>query len=356
MNKDKIGWIRAQLKKEGLDAVLICSKDNITYLTGYPNFSEKEREAYIFAGYDFAYIITDARYTHEVKTQVTDLEIFERSHSNPTEKLFKKHKIKILGVEEDNLTISEHKYFKKHFKKIKHIDLGNFRSVKTEDEIKKIEKACDIGDLAFKYIVKKIKEGVSEKELAGELENFIRSKGAVLSFPTIVAFGKNSAIPHHHTSDDKLDGNSQFILFDFGVKFENYCSDMTRTVFFGSPDKNQIKMYETVLGVQQKVVNAVNSGERKTSRIFKIADKFIKSKGFQGLPHSLGHGIGLEVHEHPSLSLKSKEVLKEGMVFSIEPGIYLSDFGGIRIEDLFVLEKTGLRQLTKSSKNLMVLY
>ncbi len=372
MFEQRIKDIRQKLLKAKLDGVLISSVSNISYLSGFTNFSKDEREAYIFIGKDFAYIITDARYTEAIKREVPHLTIFERSHINPTKELFKKHhkEIKRLGIEEDNLTVGEHKSLSKHFKKIKHFDVGHLRSVKTEEEIKKIEKACRIGDLAFDFTLKKIKIGVTEKQVANELENFIKDKVAEISFPPIVAFGKNSSIPHHQTGETKLTGNGEFVLLDFGVKLENYCSDMTRTVFFGEPAGKQKEIYQTVLTAQQKAVNFINSTIRagkviKTAEVDKIARDYITSKGFPTIPHSLGHGIGLEVHEHPSLSPKSKEILKEGMVFSIEPGIYVPDFGsphstrveagGGRIEDLFVLEKSGFRQLTVSPKKLIVI-
>ena len=279
-----------------------------------------------------------------------------------------------MGIEEDELTITEHKLLKKHFKKTKHFDIKAHRSIKTPEEIKKIEKAAKLGDLAFKYILKKIKTGITEKQLAYELEMFIKQNGAELSFPSIVAFGKNSSIPHHQTGDSILgEKNGQFILLDFGVKYQNYCSDMTRTIFFGNPTEKQEKIYKTVLTAQQKVIDFINSATGsgkivKASEVDNIARDYIISKGYPTIPHSLGHGIGLEVHEHPSLSPKSKEFLKEGMVFSIEPGIYLKGFGGVRIEDLFcisktvpsetkglyVLEEKGLKQLTKSSKEIII--
>lgn len=336
MFKTRLQKIREKLAKEKLDGVLVSDVTNITYLSGYANFSKEEREAYIFVGKDFAYIITDARYTKEVKVSVPHMALFERSNANPTENLFKKHRVESLGVEENDLTVSEYKFLKKHFKSTRHFELS--RSIKAQEEISKIEKACKIGDLAFEYILKKLKSGISEKEIAKDLEDFVRSKGAVLSFPTIAAFGKNSAIPHHHTGESILE-EGDFVLLDFGVKYENYCSDMTRTVFFGKPNEKQKKMYETVSRAQQKAVEAIEQGERQAAKIFKAA-------GLPAMPHSLGHGIGLEVHEHPSLSPKSKEILKEGMVFSIEPGIYVEGFGGVRIEDLFILEKNGLRKLT----------
>lgn len=352
MFETRIKNIKKKLLEEKVDAILISSVSNIVYLTGFANFSKDEKEAYIFIGKDFGYIITDGRYSEAVKKQVSHLTLFERGHKNPMEHLFKKHKIKKLGIEEDNLTVSEHKVISKHFKNIKHFEIS--RSIKTKEEISKIEKACKLGDLVFEYILKKIKPGVSEKEIAFELEVFVKKNGADLSFPSIIAFGKNSSVPHHQTGNTILD-KEQIVLLDFGIKFENYCSDMTRTVFFGKPSDKQKRIYETVLKAQQKTISAIKTGERKTAKLHKIADEYFKSCGFSAIPHSLGHGIGLEVHEHPSLSPKSKEALKEGMVFSIEPGVYIPEFGGVRIEDLFVLEKQSLRQLTSSSKSIISL-
>ena len=344
--------IREKLQKEKLDGVLISTVSNITYLTGYANFSKDEREAYLIIGKDFQYIITDGRYSEAIRNQVPHFDLFERSYTNPVENLFKNIQVKVLGIEEDSLTVSEYKEIKKYLKrpkKLKHFKLS--RSIKTKDEIEKIEKACRIGDLAFEYILKKIKLGVTEKQIARELEDFIKGQGGEFSFPAIVAFSKNSAIPHHQTGDKRLTINDTLILMDFGVKFEDYCSDMTRTIFFGKPSEEQKKIYKTVLTAQQKAVDFV-SPRTKAAEVDKVARDYIISKGYPATPHSLGHGIGLEVHEHPHLSPKSKEILKEGMVFSIEPGIYIEGFGGVRIEDLFVYETSGLRQLTNSSKRL----
>jgi len=357
----RIANIRQRFIKENLDGLLISSVSNITYLTGYANFSQDEREAYLIIGGDFQYIITDGRYTEAIKREVPHFTLFERSHQNETEQFFGqlKNQIKLLGIEEDNLTVSEYKLIKKHFK-TKHFEVNKLRSIKNSEEIKKIETACRIGDLAFEYILKEIKDEVTEKQIAQQLENFIREKGAQFSFPPIVAFGKNSSVPHYQTGETVLGPESssgrggQFVLLDFGVKFENYCSDMTRTVFFGQPSKKQQNMYEVVLEAQKKAVDYVKSSV-KAAEVDKIARDHIRSTGYPTIPHSLGHGIGLEVHEHPYLSPKSKEILKEGMIFSIEPGIYIPDFGGVRIEDLYVFEKRGLRQITTSTKNLITI-
>lgn len=362
MFETRIQNIKQNLQKESIDAILVAGIANITYLTGYANFSKEEREAYLLITKDEQYIITDARYSQAVKKQVPHFQLFERGHNNPTDKLFKglKNKINVLGIEEDVLTVAEHKLLKKHFKKTKHIDIKKHRVIKRSEEIKKIEQAAKLGDKAFKYILKKFKPGITEKELAFELEIYIKKSGAEVSFPSIVAFGKNSSVPHHQTGQTILSNQpGQFILLDFGVKIENYCSDMTRTVLFGKPTEEQAKIYETVLEAQQKAIDFTNSLLKKGKilkaiAVDKVARDYIVSRGYPTIPHSLGHGIGLEVHEHPFLSPKSKEVLEQGMIFSIEPGIYLEDLGGVRIEDLYVVEKNNLRGLTSSAKKLLV--
>lgn len=362
----RVRKLKDNIKKAKIDAVFISSHPAITYLSGYSNFSKDEREAYIFVGENFQYIITDGRHSQAIKKQVSHLKLFERGNKKSTEDLIKRHakEIKKLAIEEEDLTIAEDKILKKHFKNLKNFDMKLFRSVKSNDEIDKIKKAAELGDKTFEYIIKKVKPGISEKQLAFEIEFFIKKNGGDLSFPPIVAFGKNSSMPHHQTGEDVLGPETssgqegQIVLLDFGVKLENYCSDMTRTVFFGKPTGKQTEIYRAVLEAQQKTVDVINkqikSGKKiKASDLDKVARDYIVSKGYPTIPHSLGHGIGLEVHEHPSLSLKSKEVLKEGMVFSIEPGIYISGFGGIRIEDLYVLEKKDLRQLTNSLKEII---
>ena len=244
-------------------------------------------------------------------------------------------------------------------KVLKTINADSLRIIKTNNEIKKIKKACRLGDKTFDYILKKIKFGVTEKEIAFEIEFFIKKSGGDISFRPIVAFGENSAVPHHQATNNKLT-NNQIVLLDFGVKLNNYCSDMSRTIFFGSAEEEFKKMYDAVLQAQdlaiqqfsKKTIKQLEKGI-KASEIDKIARDHITSKGYKTIPHSVGHGIGIEVHEAPHLSPNSKDILKEGMVFSIEPGIYIPGFGGVRIEDLVVLEKTGVRLITRSSRKLI---
>lgn len=235
------------------------------------------------------------------------------------------------------------------------------KSIKNPQEILLIEQACKLGDKTFDYILGKIKPGVTEKQIALGIMRFIRKNKAKLSFKPIVAFGKNSVAPHHRANDTKLK-KGDIVLLDLGAKLNDYCSDMTRTVFMGKATSKQKKIYHTVLEAQQKAIEQLNNETMKqslkgirASKIDSIARSYIISKGYPPMPHSLGHGVGKKVHEAPKLSPKSKKYLRENMVFSVEPGIYIAELGGIRIEDLVVLEKTGPRLLTNSPKHLIEL-
>ncbi|MBI4096534.1 MAG: aminopeptidase P family protein [Candidatus Levybacteria bacterium] len=361
--------LRQEIAKNKLDAALISSVSNIIYLTKYSGFSKEEREAYLFITQNQQYILTDGRYAHAIKTLIPNFKLIEISSTNSAEDILKKlktkHKIKRLGVEENNLTHKEYKELSACFNDLpagkaglNHFSLNNFRAIKNGKEISAVEKACKLGDKTFAYILKKIKLGVSEKGVANEIEFFIKKHGADISFRPIVAFGKNSAIPHHvSTHNSKLLTHNSIILLDFGVKLNNYCSDMTRTVFFGKPSPEQKRMYKTVLQAQKLAIESLTSDggrlslrSHDSSEVDRIARDYIISKGYSTIPHSLGHGIGIDVHESPHLSPNSKDILKEGMVFSIEPGIYSPNFGGVRIEDLVVLEKNNVRLLTHSPK------
>lgn len=370
------------MSKKCLDAALVSSVPNITYLTtclparqGYSGFSSEEREAFLLITKNQQYIITDGRYSEAVHKTIKNFELIERTSDFPFEEILKdlakKLKIKRVGFEENNITVSEHKLLSSCFNALNHFNISSLRSVKEANEIGLIEKACELGDKTFKYILKKVKPGVSEKELAFEIELFIKKHGADISFSPIVAFGKNSSIPHHQASNKKLEKGDKFVLLDLGTKVDDYCSDMTRTIFLGKATKEQKKMYQTVLEAQTLAIELLNHKSKnksvKASDIDKIARKHIISKGYPTIPHSLGHGVGLEIHEAPRLSpnsqpragqpLAEKDELKPGMVFSVEPGIYLPGFGsgGIRIEDLVVFEKQGPRLLTNSPRELIEL-
>jgi len=357
MDKNNLSDLKKFLRENSLDAALISSLSNIVYLTKFSHFTEIEREGFVLITKNNQYVITDRRYSHAVKTNLPNFELLEISGNNSFTTLLQDainlHKISVLGIEENDLTVHEHKKVLLTIKNTKHFDLRKLRILKTKDEIRKIKNACLVGDKAFLNVLKKIKSGMTEKELAFEIEHFIKKEKCGLSFPTIVAFGKHAAIPHHKTGNKKLKEN-ELILIDFGVKYENYCSDMTRTIFYGKAAKQQKNAYKVVKEAQEKAIKQFNI-TKNAKDLDEAARSYIASKGYSSMPHSLGHGIGLQVHEAPSLSPNSNDILSEGMVFSIEPGIYFPDKFGIRIEDLFAIENNKLKQLTKSSRSLIEL-
>ncbi len=352
----------SNLKKyfKKLDAILVSSVGNIVYLTEYSGFSEIERECFLLLTKGKQYLITDGRYSQTLK-KLRNFEVLDigahRFISKEAPDFFKKLKIKTIGFEENDLTAAEYLLLKK-LARVKPVDLRNLRTVKRDDEIKNIKLACKIGDLTFDFILDKLKLGITEKQVANQIELFIKQKNAEISFRPIVAFGKNSSTPHHLSGNTKLKRN-QIVLLDFGVKINNYCSDMTRTVFFGKANNKFKEIYETVLAAQQKAIEYINGQlsmvncQLLAKDIDKAARDYIASNNYSNIPHSLGHGIGIEVHEAPHLSPNSKDIIKPGMVFSVEPGIYIENYGGVRIEDLVLVTKNGAELISHANRDLI---
>ncbi len=363
MFSERIKKIQAQLKAHRLQAALISSVANITYLTGF-NFALEEREGYILMTSKSAYLLTNSIYSTILREKLPDFEVVEISRRDPSREILlkllgKKSNLR-LGIEEDDLTVAEYKSLQKKFKNLINFEPKLSRTIKDLSEIDLIKKACEIGDLAFLYILKKIKPGITEKELGFELDIFIKENADDVSFSTIIAFARNAAAPHHKTGETILgEKQGQVILMDFGVRFKNYCSDMTRTFFWGQPSVEGKRLYQAVLRSQERSEEYIKLQLKKglpvkCAKVDQEARDYLVAEGYPKIPHSVGHGIGVEVHEHPYLYSKSKEELKEGMVFSIEPGIYLPDKMGVRIEDLYAIQNGRLIRLTKSDNSLMV--
>lgn len=226
---------------------------------------------------------------------------------------------------------------------------------KTSLEIKNIKKACSVSDLAFDFILKKVNLGISEKQLAKQLSKFLRDNSDGIAFRSIVAFGENSEEIHHRPTDRKLQAGDT-IMLDFGAKVNGYCSDISRTVFFEKISIKQKKVYEAVLKAQKKAIEYLelrirNHKSCKAYKVDKVSRDYLRRRGFD-FPHSLGHGLGKKVHQGPRLSPKSRSYLKPGMVFTVEPGIYLKEFG-VRIEDDILIKNDGIEILTKADKKLI---
>ena len=225
------------------------------------------------------------------------------------------------------------------------------RMLKDEDEIALIQRAAEIADAAFAHILGFLKPGLTEKEVALELEIFMRKQGASgPSFETIVASGWRSSLPHGVASDKVLE-SGDFVKMDFGAMYDGYCSDLTRTVVLGQPSERQREIYTIVLEAQKLAIDAAKAG-MTGAELDKIARDHITSHGYgETFGHSLGHGIGLEIHEGPRIGATGSDLLKPGMVITIEPGIYLSKWGGVRIEDDVLLLPDGQKRvLTRAPK------
>lgn len=354
MFQNRIKNLQNNLDSNKANALVVSSAINIAYLTGYSNFSPFEREAYLVVIESNTLLFTDGRYIEGVRNILPKgMKVFLHTELF---KRIKSSKLKQIGMEQ-NLTVAELERFKKETGKkfvLTEQIIEKLRAVKDGEEIKNIRAACRLTDKTFEAIRKLIKIGVTEKEIAWKIEKFIKESGGELAFESIVAFGSNSAIPHHKISNKKLTKKDEFVLLDFGAKVNGYCSDMTRTLLTKRASSKARKIYETVLETQQKAIEFVNSQLPMVdgSKIAKIAKDYIVSKGFDQIPHGLGHGIGLEVHEEPRLSPKSKDKLVRGNVFTIEPGIYIPGFGGVRTEDDFLLSDK-LEQLTQSPKQII---
>jgi len=352
------------LSKLSCNAILVSANQNILFLTGFDGFCKGEREAYLLLTKQKNYIFTDGRYTEAVKKFIPNFKLIEISPSKKFTDILKeivvKEKIKKIAIDEDDISVKEFLKIKKIVKVCSDKNtIQKLREIKKPYEVSQIKKACRLGDLTFKHILAQIKTGITEQELSKKIEMFILSKNASISFAPIVAFGDNSSSPHHVAGSKKLQRN-ETVLLDFGVKINNYCSDMTRTIFFGKATDEQKRIYETVLEAQNKAIKFLESSivNRKSIKCFEIdsvSRRYIISQGFPSIPHSLGHGIGLEVHENPRLSPKSDSILKKGMVFSIEPGIYIPGFGGVRIEDLVFYDGKNPQLISRAKKQIIEL-
>ncbi len=257
--------------------------------------------------------------------------------------------IKRIGVNGEFFTINEKKAFKKSLKS-EFIDItpeiNELKQLKNNDEIRKIRKACQLADQIFSEFLKNFDRFKTEKEAALFLEDLARKKADGPSFEAIVASGKNGAQPHHKPSDNKI--NDGFCVIDFGIKYQGYCSDMTRTIYYGEPSDEEIKTYSEVLEVQKACITKAREGVKLND-----LNEYAKDCLGKEFIHSLGHGLGLSVHEAPNFSKKEK--LKTGMIITIEPGVYKKNNYGIRIEDDILITKNKPEILSKTTKNLIVI-
>lgn len=339
---------------KGAEAVLITSPHNMRYFSGFSG------EGAVLFTFDKKFLFTDSRYIEQAESETTD---FLRTETNDylgfACKILNENCCKKVLVEDNEISARDYDRMSKALENCEIIfgseKINTLRMVKTDEELEKIRQAEEIGCKAFEHILDFIKPDVCEKNIALEIEYFMKKQGAEgISFETIVSSGKRTSLPHGTPSDKKIQ-KGDFVTMDFGCTVDGYCSDMTRTVVVGRASDEQKKIYDTVKEAQQIGLDTIRQGIRGCDAD-KAAREYIEKCGFgQYFRHSLGHGVGLLVHEMPNLSPKSQIVLEKNMVVSCEPGIYIPDFGGVRIEDLVVVKKDGCENLTRVTKELIEL-
>ena len=348
--------ILEKIAAEKVDAVLITKIANITYFSGFRGDSSA-----LFIGKNFFKLITDGRYLEQAQNQAKNFQIVEQ-----TEGLYKKivdeiksSACKKIGVEGLVMTVAQHSFLKKELGngiKFKSIELDTLRQVKDASEIKKIRRACKIADDSFEKILNFIKPGVSELEIAARLEFFMRQLGSeAAAFKTIVASGFRGSLPHGTASNKKI-AAGELVTLDFGAIFDGYCSDITRTVCVGKISAEHKKIYNLVLDAQLFGLEQISAG-KSGKEIDSAVRERLNAAGYgKFFVHGLGHGVGLEIHEEPRLSKLSKcEKLLPNMILTDEPGIYIENFGGVRIEDTVLVTNDKSLPLTRSPKNLIEL-
>lgn len=331
------------------EGVIVSGFANIFYYSGFTS-----EDATLVITKDRQILATDFRYIEQAKQQAPYFEIYDIA--NGLNKLFEGLKEEVFGFEENVVTVSEFARLQKFVKKLVPMSqkISYPRRVKDKFEIEKIAKAEELAKDALLNTLPKIKAGVSEREIAREIEFYMLRNGAEkTSFETIVASGVRSSMPHGTASGKEI-CEGDFVTIDFGCALDGYCSDMTRTFVLGKCSSRQCEIYETVLKAQTEAISAIEVG-KNCAEIDKTARDIIENAGYgKNFGHSLGHSVGIEIHESPNFSPKSTDVLEEGNVITVEPGIYIDGFGGVRIEDVVVIGKN-TRNLTDFTKELIII-
>lgn len=340
------------------DCVLITSDVNRRYFTGM-----KSSAGIVLAFPEKLYLLIDFRYIEKARATVKNAEVIELENTGKQlSELLKKHNSHTMSIESETMTVKLLNSYK-HFLKEVDIDesdslsnaINRLRTVKDDSEIDCIRKAQEIAEKSLDELIPFIHEGRTEREVAMELNRLMFANGAEdLSFETIVLSGSNTSMPHGVPSDKKI-CNGEFVLMDFGAVWNGYHSDMTRTICVGEPSDEMKKVYNIVLEAQTKAIEYAKAGITG-KELDKVARDIIKKAGYGDcFGHSLGHGVGMEIHEKPNASPNSDVIFEKNSIVTVEPGIYIAGKFGVRIEDFVILTENGCDNLTKYAKNIISL-
>ncbi|GAJ39492.1 Xaa-Pro dipeptidase [Saccharococcus caldoxylosilyticus] len=352
---EKLEKLRALFDEHDIDGLLVTNPYNRRYITGFTGTA-----GVAVISRDKAVFITDFRYVEQASQQVKGFEIVQ--HTGPivdeAAKQVARLGIQKLGFEQEDVSYATFRAYESAVKAelvpTSHV-IEKLRLIKSESEIKILKEAAEIADAAFEHILSFIRPGVKEIDVANELEFFMRKQGATSSsFDIIVASGYRSALPHGVATEKSIE-KGELVTLDFGAYYKGYCSDITRTIAVGAISEELKTIYDIVLQAQLRGMEGIKPGMTGKEADALTRD-YISEKGYgEYFGHSTGHGIGLEIHEGPALSVRSDVVLAPGMVVTVEPGIYIPGLGGVRIEDDTVVTENGNESLTHSPKELIIL-
>jgi len=345
--------MRQKMHEENIDAYVVIRPENGRYLSGFTG-----GEATLYITIEKAFLLTDFRYIEQATSEAPEFEIIKTGPDHFEALSEIGHQAQRVGFEGDFVTYVSFGKLKVGFPQAELLSLPNLvshlRSVKDQAEIEIIRQAVKIADDAFTKVLKSIEIGQTEAEIGLDLEYSMRRDGASGgSFDFIVASGVRSALPHGAASSKKIQ-LGEFLTMDFGAIYQGYCSDITRTVFLGQPEEKHQEVYEVVLAAQRAGIVAVAPG-RTGKEVDAVARKVIEDAGYgEYFGHGLGHSVGLAIHEGPNLNTREERVLEPGMVITVEPGIYIPNWGGVRIEDIVLVTESGCEVLTQSPKEFII--
>lgn len=349
----KLQWLRNKMASSNMQGMIITNPINIKYLTNI------EAEGVLLMTRKENIYITDGRYieqVHSILTLFDEIIVYDSNDvsSDDYENFFLF--CENVGFEEYDISYATYKEYLRKYKINNFVETEHMiekqRMIKDQEEIHCITKACNITDNCFRYLLDYIKPGMTEKQIAHEIEEYYKERCDGISFDAIVASGENTSKPHAVPTDRKI-GEQDIITIDMGCKVNGYCSDMTRTFFVGSVPEEVKKVYDLVFKNQKQTQEAYKDGA-STRQLTKMVENDFKINGYDMI-HSLGHGVGLEIHEPPYIGYRSDVPLKENMIVTNEPGIYIPGKFGVRIEDTVQITKFGCISLTNSEKNYIIL-
>ena len=354
--KERVEGLVAQFNDQELDGVLISAPENRRYLSGFSGSA-----GYLLITKAKAVLVTDSRYTEQATNQSPYFDVRQvRGGWGWLIDELKDSGVKKVGFESQDMTVASYNNLIDAIKGDSALGDVSFvpapglaenqRIIKDHEELQMLQLAIDAADKAMDQVTPVITPGMTEKEVAWRLETAMRVFGAdTISFDTIVAAGPNGAMAHHQPTDYVIKQNDPIVI-DMGAKVAGYCSDLSRSIAVGEPDETFNKIYDTVLGAQLTAINAVKVG-MTGEETDNLSREVIAQAGYRdNFGHSLGHGVGLEIHENPRVGPRSPDVLELNTVFTVEPGIYLSGWGGVRIEDIVILREDGAVPLSKAKK------